>query len=319
MMVRILAHFLLLLPYLLEEVWAECVCEDPTAMWCDEFSGSSLNEEHWMYDLGGGGWGNFESQVYTQNNALIQDEKLHIQATREDGGQYSSSRILTKDKVAFQYVRLEASIKVSNLEGGLWPAFWLLGSNFDTIGWPYCGEIDIMELGSAEAIEAQELHQLVLAAMHWNGTANGTHVYEANRTTVPGTVQEFHVYSLDWTPQTISMYVDDKLFFSKAISGLPQFRRPFFILLNVAVGGLFTGILEPNTTTTGGEMVVEWLRAYDNGSGSIVTIKDQSVNYSRGDCDPPSSAATTKQNSWATVGAVTTILGRFVWVFFSSF
>jgi beta-glucanase (GH16 family) len=317
MMVRILGHFLLLLPFLLEEVWADCICEDPTAMWCEEFSGLSLNEEHWMYDLGGGGWGNFESQVYTEKNTLIQDEKLHIQATREDGGQYSSSRILTKDKVAFQYVRLEASIKVSNLEGGLWPAFWLLGSNFDTIGWPYCGEIDIMELGSAEAIESQELHQLVLAAMHWNGTTDGEHIYESNGTTVPGTVQESHVYSLNWTPQTISVYVDDKLLFSKAISGLPQFHRPFFILLNVAVGGFFTGILEPNTT--GGEMVVDWIRAYDNGSGSIVTINDQSVNYSRGDCDPPSSAATTKQNYWATVGAVITILGRFVWLFLFSF
>jgi beta-glucanase (GH16 family) len=272
-----------------QEDYTICGCNDPSALWCEEFSkGSSLNEQHWMYDVGGGGWGNIESQIYTKDrqNVRLEDDQLIIQATRNiEDGNYYSSRILTKDRVAFQYVRLEASIKVSNLEGGLWPAFWMLGANFAEVGWPSCGEIDIMELGNEIAIEQQQLHHLVFSALHWNGT-NGQHKYDTNSTILQewggSGVQGFHTYLLDWTPEQISMSVDDFELFSKNITDLPNFQEPFFILLNLAVGGTFTGILQPDTN--GGEMIVDWIRVFDNGSGSAVTVDGKAFNYSRGDC-----------------------------------
>lgn len=266
-----------------------CHCEDATALWCEEFSSSSsLNPMHWNYDIGGGGWGNGESQVYTRDNAVVEDDGLHIQVTRENTGIYYSSRLLTRDKVDFQYVRMEAKIKVSNLEGGLWPAFWFLGSNFQIVGWPFCGEIDVMELGSAEAIAKNQLHQRVESALHWDEDGTGGHVYKYNGTTVPGNIQDFHVYRLDWTPESVTTFVDDVEIFSRQTSELPQFQKPFFMLLNVAVGGGFTGILQPNATS--GEMVVSWIRVYDNGSGSKVVVNDQPFIYSR-DCQAKSSAS----------------------------
>jgi len=254
-------------------------------LWCDEFSEEGtyiLNENYWTHDLGGGGWGNYEAQIYNRENSPVADGELQIHATNGTDGNYYSSRIQSKGKVEFLYVRLEASIKATNLEGGLWPAFWMLGANFGDVDWPFCGEIDIMELGSAEAIEAGKLHQLVLSAMHWNGTLDGDHVYEYAGNTTTSTVQEFHTYGLDWTPESISMDIDGRELFSKNITGLHQFHKPFFVLLNLAVGGLFTGIAEP--TTGGGTMAVRWIRAYDNGSGSRVTVDQQPFNYSNGDC-----------------------------------
>jgi len=246
-----------------------------------------LEEKFWSHDLGGGGWGNNEAQVYNRENSPVTNGELRIHAMKGSDGKYYSSRIQTKGKVEFQYVRLEASIKVSNLEGGLWPAFWMLGSSFSNVDWPFCGEIDIMELGSAEAIGSEKLHELVLAAMHWNGTPAGEHAFEYGGATANGTVQDFHTYGLDWTPERISMDIDGKDLYSKNITGLDQFHKPFFMILNLAVGGLFTGITEP--TTPGGVMVVDWIRAYDNGSGSSVTIDKQPYNYSIGDCTDASS------------------------------
>ncbi|KAL3944452.1 MAG: hypothetical protein SGBAC_001480 [Bacillariaceae sp.] len=238
----------LLITLLTNQTCASCVCEDPKALWCDEFSEDWNEQSAWSHDLGGGGWGNYESQIYNRENSPIVDGELRIHATKGLDENYYSSRIQTKGKVEFQYVRLEASIKVTNLEGGLWPAFWMLGANFRDIGWPFCGEIDIMELGSAEAIAKGQIHELVLAAMHWNATLEGDHVYEYSGNTTPGMVQDFHTYGLDWTPEKISMDVDGKELFSRDITSLGQFHKPFFVLFNLAVGGLFTGIAQPTTT-----------------------------------------------------------------------
>ena len=275
-----------LLSLLASQKCEACVCEDPKALWCDEFS--EWNEQ-WNHDLGGGGWGNYESQIYNRENSPVVDGELRIHAAKGLDENYYSSRIQTKGNVEFLYVRLEASIKVTNLEGGLWPAFWMLGANFGDVGWPYCGEIDIMELGSAEAIAKGQIHELVLAAMHWNATIDGDHVYEySGNTTTPGMVQEFHTYGLDWTPEKIAMDVDGKELFTRNITGLDQFHKPFFVVLNLAVGGLFTGIAQP--TTAGGAMIVDWIRAYDNGSGSRVTVDQKPFNYSNGDCIDSSSS-----------------------------
>jgi beta-glucanase (GH16 family) len=247
---------------------------DPDAIWCEEFNVPGAPDiRHWKHDLGNnGGWGNYEVQSYNQTNAMVgeDDGKLHIAVTRS-GDEFTSARIKTKDKVTFKYVRLEASIRIPNLEGGLWPAFWTIGQNFDTVGWPACGEIDIAEWGSEEAILNDKLHQLVSGAVHWDSTGNGTHAYESDSLTRGAYLNMgYHIYSLDWTPTTVTMLIDNILIFQQNITEMEAFHKPHFVILNVAVGGLFTGVFDPDSL--GGEMLVDWIRAYDNGYNSTVEV-----------------------------------------------
>jgi beta-glucanase (GH16 family) len=270
---------------------------DTEAIWCEEFNVPGPPDiRHWKHDLGrNDGWGNLEFQYYNYTNAMIgeDDGKLHIEVTREDD-EFTSSRIKTKDKVAFQYVRMEASIKIPSLEGGLWPAFWTIGQNFDQVGWPSCGEIDIAEWGSEEAILTDKLHQLVSGALHWD--QNGTHAYASDSLTRGAFLnQGYHIYSMDWTPTTITMYIDKILIYEQDITDLEAFHKPHFVILNVAVGGRFTGIFQPNST--GGEMLVDWIRAYDNGYNSTVEV----APCEECPIDPVESSAT---KSWSSSFAV---------------
>jgi beta-glucanase (GH16 family) len=246
-------------------------CLDDSAIWCDEFNTPGVpNPEYWGYDLGAGGWGNKESQTYDAANAVVEDDgHLHIKVTRE-GVDFTSARMKTEDKVSFLYVRMEASIRIPDLTGGLWPAIWMLGINFADIGWPRCGEIDIAEWGSLAAIGENRLQATASSAIHWD--ENG-HVYDTDEITVdtpPSLDEEFHVYAVDWTPTEIAFFLDDVQIFSKNTTDLEEFHEPVHILLNVAVGGDFTGIFTP--TSQGGELLVDWVRVYDNGFGSNVTV-----------------------------------------------
>ena len=247
-------------------------CKDPNAIWCDEFD-FPLNKSIWRYDIGNnGGWGNFEQQSYTTDNVYVDDGYLHIRVVNGDRG-YKSSRINTKDTVTFQYVTIEASIKVPDLSGGLWPAFWLLGTSYpDQKGWPECGEIDIAEWGARVAVESNTLHTQVLSAVHYELLELHQNEFSTliiNSTLEPNFKDDFHVYKVDWTPKYVRMFVDNRLVFAKDISNCDlidqdctELHDPHYLILNVAVGGTFTGIFNP--TTEGGEMLVDWIRVYES-------------------------------------------------------
>ena len=252
-------------------------------VWSEEFdSGSQPNEDVWTYDIGSGpnndGWGNWELQDYTNNpqNVKIEDGKLIITAIPNIVGEevvgFTSARIKTQDKLMFKYGRIEARIKVPDLERGLWPAFWLLGSNFAEVGWPASGELDILEMGMLSAIQAGEgkVNEWVASAAHWE--SGGNYAYYS-RTLESGInlTDEFHVLTMDWTPSTITTYIDGEEIWPFDIGNsncnCDEFQKPHFMILNMAVGGTFTGMrsIGAITATLPATMEVDWVRIYDNG------------------------------------------------------
>jgi beta-glucanase (GH16 family) len=247
-------------------------------LWSDEFnSGTAPNSAVWNYDLGGGGWGNSELQTYTSDpsNVRVENGTLVITAVQTllKGGRssYTSARINTKDKLTFLYGTVEARIMVPNLANGLWPAFWTLGNNFSTVGWPNCGEIDILEMGYASAISAGVVNRRVGSAAHWNyngTTASSGLTYDA----AANLNGAFHLFRLDWTPTTISTFLDGQLVWQMDISNPANFtddpfHKPQFITLNLAVGGSLTGITLSSGITAPfpAQYVVDYIRIYDNG------------------------------------------------------
>ena len=175
-------------------------------VWSDEFNGNSLDTNTWNYEIGTGswGWGNNEQQYYTDRNIKVSNGTMKITAKREDYGgmKYTSSRITTKNKKNFKYGKIEARIKMPKFKG-VWPAFWMLGANQDSVGWPKCGEIDIMEAINDE--------NLVYGTLHWfhdpgnNNADSGSSVAVADRT-------EYHVYGVEWTADKLRWYVERWMF-----------------------------------------------------------------------------------------------------------
>lgn len=227
-----------------------------TLVWSDEFNHSSLNTVIWNYETGGGGWGNNELQRYTDAvaNVHLDSGYLHITALNPSPGLYTSGRITTKGKKEFQNCRVDVRARLP--EGkGLWPAVWMLGSNFSSVGWPTCGEIDIMEyLGHTPSIS--------YGALHWN---NNGHVYMTGSYQLPSGKfsSDFHIFSLIWTPSKIKWFVDGNMFFIKNRSEIPTFPidKPMFFILNVAVGGNWPG--NPDQTTQFPQrMIVDYIRVY---------------------------------------------------------
>lgn len=247
-----------------------------TLIWSDEFNGAAVDRGTWTFDGGGGGFGNQELQYYTDRpeNVRIEDGLLVIEARREAflGKQFTSARLKTHGRLAFRYGRIEARIRVPDLANGLWPAFWLLGDNIGQSAWPKCGEIDILEMGHHDAIAAGVVNRRVFAAAHWdyNDTYAG---YGDNYNASVDLNADFHVYTMDWTPQLLTASVDGTPFWTMDIStieenSLEEFHRPFFIVLNLAVGGInFVDITDPNLITAPfpARVYVDWVRLYDNG------------------------------------------------------
>lgn len=211
-------------------------------LWSDEFTGSSLNANNWVYEVGGGGWGNNELQYYRSGtaNTTVSNGTLKIIAKKESysGYQYTSARIKTQGKYSVQYGNIQGRMRVP-MGQGLWPAFWMLGANFSSVGWPACGEIDIMEHVNSE--------NRVHGTIHWNGPS-GYASYTGSTTTTP---QKWHVYSINWSPNSIRWYVDGVQYhvanIQNSINSTEEFHRPFFFILNLAVGGNWPGA--PNAST----------------------------------------------------------------------
>lgn len=246
-----------------------------TLIWSDEFNGpngSAPDPAKWTYDIGGNGWGNNELETYTNRaqNAYLQDGVLIIQALKEtytgpDGiaRNYTSARLKTQGLFQATYGRFEARIKIPYGQG-LWPAFWLLGANVGQVGWPNCGEIDIFEnIGR----EPSTIHGTVHGP-GYSGAAGITSAY-----TLPGGqrfADDFHVFALEWETNVLRFYVDSTLYKTVTPADLPSgaawvFDRPFFIIINVAVGGSWPG--NPDSSTVFPQtMQVDYVRVYQRGT-----------------------------------------------------
>jgi len=244
-------------------------------VWSDEFdgpSGSAPDPTKWSYDVGGNGWGNHELEYYTNRakNAYVQDGNLVIQALKEtytgsDGvtRNYTSARLLTAGHFSQAYGRFEARIKLPYGQG-LWPAFWMVGDNIGQVGWPQCGEIDIMENVGKEP-------SIVHGSIHGPGYTGGTGVSAAY--TLPNRARfsdDFHVFAVEWEPDVVRFYVDGNLYATDIPFSLPAgakwaFDHPFMIILNVAVGGDWPGA--PDSSTVFPQpMLVDYVRVYKPAS-----------------------------------------------------
>ena len=224
-------------------------------IWSDEFDvAGSPDSANWGYDLGAGGWGNSEMQDYTNrtDNAIVSNGTLKIIARAEsyNGSAYTSARLLSKDKFSFKYGKIEAGAKLP--EGvGTWPAIWMLGSNISTVGWPACGEIDIMEHAGKDL---NKIYGTLHHPGHSGANGDGSTVTISNATT------EFHKYTVEWSEATIKISVDDAAFYTFTnAAGLP-FNQNFFIILNLAMGGSFGGAVDPAFTSA--TLEIDYVRVY---------------------------------------------------------
>lgn len=237
---------------------------DPNLVWSEEFNYTGLPDPtKWNFETGGGGWGNNELQYYTdsENNAYVDNGVLTITAREEQvgGRDYTSTRITTQGKFDVKYGRIEARIKLPYGQG-IWPAFWMLGANFSQVGWPMCGEIDIMEM-----VGGPNRDNTCHSTIHWDN--NGQHAEYGQSYTLPTGIfaDNFHVFGITWNAQQIRGYVDDVEYFVADITpaGLSEFQNNFFLILNVAVGGNWPG--SPDETTEFPQtMQVDWIRVYQN-------------------------------------------------------
>jgi beta-glucanase (GH16 family) len=217
-------------------------------VWHDEFDDKEINTANWTYDLGGGGWGNGESQVYTDNseNARLENGFLVIEAQKKQndqgGFEFTSARMKTQGLQTFQYGRIEARIQVP--EGaGFWPAFWMLGSNFPQVGWPDCGEIDIMEYVGKDPT-------VIMGTLHGPGYSGALGFTKWNRQTY-NIADDFHLYAIEWDEDEISWFFDGEKYHTVTREDVGErqwpFDQPFFIIINLAVGGTLGGLINPST------------------------------------------------------------------------
>ncbi|HBK46459.1 MAG TPA: carbohydrate-binding protein [Xanthomonadaceae bacterium] len=242
-------------------------------VWSDEFNGSIGPD--WVFETGNGsgGWGNNELQYYRRENASIENNALVITARREDFGgfRYTSARMKTQGLKTFKYGRIEARMRLPAFAGA-WPAFWMLGANLPQVGWPASGEIDIMEHVNAE--------DRSYGTIHWSDN-NGTYAQYGGST--PVSVQDWHVYAIEWDANAIRWYVDGTKFHEAniqgSINGTEEFHRDFFLLLNFAIGGNWPGFTVDESRLPA-KTYVDYVRVYAPAGGATgVASVYQHCNY----------------------------------------
>lgn len=232
-----------------------------TLVWHDEFDDAQIDRQNWTFDLGGHGWGNGEMQYYTdrQENARTENGFLVIEARQEkyEGNYYTSARLKSEGLQEFQYGRLEARLKVP--EGkGFWPAFWMLGSNFSTAGWPDCGEIDIMEFLGKEP-------DLIMGTLHGPGYSGALGFSKWNRQSY-NVADDFHTYAIEWDQDQITWFYDGSAYYTVTREDVGSrswvFDQPFFFILNLAVGGTLGGLVSLETVFPS-QYLVDYVRVYE--------------------------------------------------------
>ena len=234
-----------------------------TPFWSDEFNYQGKpDSSKWGYDLGGDGWGNNELQHYTNDlkNAKVENGQLHITAIKEKTGErnYSSARLISKNKGDFLYGRIEVRAKLP-AGRGTWPAIWMLPTDWAYGGWPESGEIDIMEHVGYDPNN-------VLSSIHTKAYNHGIGTQKSGGKNIPTAMTDFHDYRLDWTPYAIRCYYDNELVFTfinegKTFAEWP-FDKRFHLLLNLAVGGNWGGAKGIDETIFPASMVVDHVRVY---------------------------------------------------------
>lgn len=241
-------------------------------VWQDEFTNGISPD--WVFETGNGssGWGNNELQYYRRENATVENGKLVITAKRENYGgyQYTSARMKTQGRKSFRYGRIEASIALPSGQG-LWPAFWMLGSNITSVGWPACGEIDIME----HVNTSPDVH----GTIHWQDH-NGNYASYGGHTAT--NVTAYHQYAIEWDENSIRWFLDGQQYhivdISNGINGTSEFHNNFFLLLNMAVGGNWPGFNIDNGALPA-RMYVDYVRVYEGSGSSGFSLHTEAEDY----------------------------------------
>lgn len=244
-------------------------------VWSDEFNSVALDNSKWNIEVGYGpnnsGWGNDESQLYTDSsdNLKVENGNFVITARCDSGtcgkrdGSITSAKINTKGKLELKYGKVEARIKLPSGRS-TWPAFWMLGASYPDVSWPQSGEIDIMEMHQQHS-NINTTH----ATIHWfdESKASGTEwtYYTQNKQFNAPLTSDFHIYTLEWDKTNIVGKIDGEIFFVKAIDSteMSEFHEPFYLILNLAIDGTL-GSVPDAIKTTPQEMMVDWVRVYED-------------------------------------------------------
>lgn len=271
-----------------DEIPEAVIPDEYTLVWSDEFNSSELDLTKWLIEDNGNGGGNNELQYYDARGVSMGKEPttgrdcLVLTARKEQyrGKTASSGRVNTSNGYTFTHGRIDALIRLPKTADGLWPAFWLLGGDFKQVGWPRCGEIDILEMGNSTGIRRGKQDRYFNGACHWGYYEGGGYPNYAKASDAPYSLQEgFHLYTLIWDEERVATYLDLHLYpdaepyFEMKIDDTSTDKSPghyfhhdFFIIFNLAVGGNFTGIwdVEKITALSSGEasMYVDYVRVY---------------------------------------------------------
>ena len=227
-------------------------------VWEENFNGKTLNKENWNIEIGDGcpncGWGNHERQLYTDDNHKLSRGKLVITAKKE-GEKYTSTRITSKSKKEFRYGRFEARAKLP-VGYGIWPAFWMLGSNISEVGWPKSGEIDILEYIGREP-------HMVFTTLHTQDSHGNS--INTKKTKFQNIEKGFHVYAVEWSKDKMEFFVDDDLVYTFNPKQKDQntwpFNQPFYFIINMAIGGDFGGP-KVDDAIFPQDFIVDYVRVY---------------------------------------------------------
>ncbi|MDX9747246.1 MAG: family 16 glycosylhydrolase [Paludibacter sp.] len=266
-----------------------------TLVWQDNFDGNQLNEDYWVVEIDGNGGGNNEMQYYRRENITVGSEPatgancLILTAKKENfsGRSFTSGRLKTLGKMAFKYGKIEARIKLPKTANGLWPAFWMMGQDHPTVGWPKCGEIDILEMGNATGITNNTQDRYFGSHFHWGEawTPQGWPNWGKSYTHSSGIQDNFYLFTLIWDDKAVKTYFGtdaNPLMVNVVEMGIVgadvagnvgrYFHKPFFVLFNLAVGGNYTGItgssnISKITALANGDasMYIDYVRVYQKG------------------------------------------------------
>ena len=263
--------------------------------WSDEFNGTSLNTTLWNVEENGNGGGNQELQYYRKENVAVHDGNLVLTARRENynNKQFTSGRVNTRDKAYFKHGIIQARIKFPKTANGLWPAYWMMGNDYGKVGWPKCGEIDIVETGNADGIKNGTQTRHFGSTLHWGTSAGAPHKQWGTSYLAPETNplqnDDYHIITMEWNGNFMQMFYDledfsvsaknKARFYSVSIPSSTNtsdigyyFQKPFFFIFNLAVGGNYTGIYNAGGITAmpnaGDEakMYVDWVRVYQDAN-----------------------------------------------------
>jgi len=246
-------------------------CQNWQLVWQDEFTNSISSD--WVFETGNSGWGNNELQFYRQQNATVENGNLVITAKKESygGANYTSARMKTQGKKSWKYGKIEARIAMPAFQG-IWPAFWMLGNNINdpNVGWPKCGEIDIMEHVNTG--------NQIFGTIHWDH--NGYVSYGGNTTV--NNITAYHTYTIEWDENLIKWFIDGVKYhevnIANGVNSTNEFHQNYFILLNLAVGGNWPGFNIDNNGFPA-KMLVDYVRVYQK-TASLPSVFIQAENYS---------------------------------------